>query len=101
MKLISLVGTARSCFVEAVRIAKRGDIELAQVRIEEGNNAFLKGKETHLELMGEDTPADGHGHLETMLLLHAEDQLMSAETMKIVAVEFIDLYKVMKEKKVI
>ena len=33
-----------------------------------------------------------------MLLMHAEDQLMSAESFRILAEEFIELYKRMDEK---
>ena len=32
-----------------------------------------------------------------VILMHAEDQLMSAEGFKIIANEFIDIYKRMKE----
>jgi cellobiose PTS system EIIA component len=34
-----------------------------------------------------------------LLLTHAEDQLMSAEAFKIIANEFIDLYKTIQSKK--
>ncbi|MEG0094177.1 MAG: PTS lactose/cellobiose transporter subunit IIA, partial [Erysipelotrichaceae bacterium] len=32
-----------------------------------------------------------------LLLLHAEDQLMSAEAFSIIAKEFIDLYEIIKK----
>lgn len=33
-----------------------------------------------------------------MLLIHAEDQLMSAESFSILAVEFIDIYRCIEKK---
>ena len=39
-------------------------------------------------------PAENMG----LLIMHAEDQLMSAEGFKLLAQEFIDVYKAMPEK---
>ena len=42
---------------------------------------------------------DANGKLEEsgLILMHAEDQLMSAETFRVLAVEFIEVYKKMAE----
>lgn len=90
-QIISAVGTARSCYIEAIQFAKSGDFEKAEKSIKDGDEAFLEGHTTHAELIQQE--AAGEGKEINLLLLHAEDQLMSAEGFKIVALEFIDVYK--------
>ncbi|WP_216082477.1 PTS lactose/cellobiose transporter subunit IIA [Clostridium botulinum] len=90
-KIISFVGGARSKYIEAVREAKKGNYDLANNFIKEGDNFFTQGHKAHNELI----TLSAQGNLEelNLLLIHAEDQLMSAETIKIFAEEFIEVYK--------
>ena len=90
-KIIASVGSARSCYIEAMREATKGNIEAAYAKIEEGEKEFVEAHRTHGELISEE--ANGNRTDVCLLLLHAEDQLMSAETMKIVAEEHIELCK--------
>lgn len=90
-QMISFNGFARSCFIEAIKSAKGGDFERAIKLMEEGENHFSQGHEVHSKLIQQD--ASGETSQITLLLIHAEDQMMSAETLKIVAEEMIDLYK--------
>ncbi len=89
-RVISAVGTARSCYVEAIHKAKEGDYAGAEQLIEEGQNCFIEGHDAHLQLFEK----QGEGKLPFhMLVLHAEDQLMSAEAFGILAREFISVYQ--------
>lgn len=90
-QIISNVGGARSCFIDAIQHAKNGDYDKAQESIAEGEKYFTEGHHAHAQLI----QSEANGELEgiTLLLLHAEDQLMSAEGFKILAGEFIDVYK--------
>lgn len=90
-RMISAVGTARSSYIEAIQEAKQGDFAKADERIAEGDEAFNEGHAAHGELLQQE--AQGDKTEVNLLLLHAEDQLMSAEGFKIVALEFIDVYK--------
>ncbi len=90
-QIISAVGTARSFYIEAIQDAKRGDFEEARNKIKEGSNLFLEGHHAHAELIQKE--ANGEINTITLLLMHAEDQLMSAEAFKIIAEEFIDVYE--------
>ena len=90
-KIIAAVGSARSCYIEAMRAATNGKIEEAYAKIEEGEKEFVVAHQAHGELITEE--ANGNKTDVCLLLLHAEDQLMSAETMKIVAEEHIELCK--------
>lgn len=90
-EMISAVGTARSLYIEAIQYAKSGDFEKAQESIVEGDKIFIEGHHAHAKLIQQE--ANGDKVEFQLLLLHAEDQLMSAEGFGIIAKEFIDLYK--------
>jgi len=90
-KIISAVGEARSCYIEAIREAKKGDFEKADALIEEGSKIFIEGHHAHSELVQQE--AAGKPVVPTLMLMHAEDQLMSADAFKIIAQEFIDVYR--------
>lgn len=90
-EIISAVGGARSCYVEAIQKAKAKDFEGAQKLVEEGDGLFQQGHQAHAKLITQE--ANGDKVDVVLLLVHAEDQLMSAEAFKILANEFIDVYK--------
>lgn len=93
-QVITAVGTARSCYIEAIHKAKEGDYEGAEKLIKEGKDYFNEGHDAHLKLFQQ----QGEGKLEfNMLILHAEDQLMSAEAFGILADEFITVYQSMRK----
>lgn len=90
-QIIAAAGSARSSYVEALQAAKNGNFEEAEALIKQGDTDFVEAHHVHAELIqkfagGEDPGAN-------ILLIHAEDQVMSAEVLKIMALEFIELYK--------
>ena len=90
-QIIAAAGSARSSYVEALQAAKNGNFEEAEAMIKQGDADFVEAHHVHAELIqkfagGEDPGAN-------ILLIHAEDQVMSAEVLKLMALEFIDLYK--------
>jgi cellobiose PTS system EIIA component len=90
-KIISAVGTARSYYIDAIQKAKSSLWDEAQNLIQQGDKAFAEGHQAHMCLLTQEagTPQSAVD----LLLVHAEDQLMSAESFKILAGEFIALYK--------
>ena len=90
-QIISAVGTARSCYIEAIQEAKKGNYESAEKLIKNGDEAFVEGHDAHAGLLQKE--ASGEGGNINLLILHAEDQLMSAEGFKTIALEFIEVYK--------
>ena len=90
-QIISAVGTVRSCYIEAIQAAKTGDYEDAKKLIAEGDEAFVEGHDAHAGLLQQE--AAGTGSVVNLLILHAEDQLMSAEGFKTIAQEFIEVYQ--------
>lgn len=91
-QIIAAVGTARSSYIEAIQKAKEGDFEGAEKLIKEGDEMFIEGHHAHAGLLQVEAD-NGQGSAVSLIILHAEDQLMSAESFKTVALEFIDLYK--------
>ena len=90
-QIISNVGMARSSYIEAIHFAKDNDYEGAEKKLEEGKKYFLEGHKIHAELIAKE--ASGEQVEVGMFLMHAEDQLMSAEAFSILAEEFISVYR--------
>ncbi len=89
--IIASVGTARSNYIGAIDAAAEGNYDEAAALIKEGEEAFTGGHSAHQELLTK--MAQGEKVEMTLLLTHAEDQLMSAEAFGILAGKFLELYK--------
>ena len=89
-QIIAAVGNARSLYLEAIAAAKEGAYDRADALIEEGNGSFKIGHDVHTELVQREAAGDLAEF--SLMILHAEDQLMSAESFGILAREFIDVY---------
>ncbi|MDR1033359.1 MAG: PTS lactose/cellobiose transporter subunit IIA [Bifidobacteriaceae bacterium] len=94
-QIIANVGTAKSMYIQAVQKAKEGDFEGAEKDIDEGDSIFVNGHHAHADLVAKE--AGGEAVVPILLLVHAEDQLMAAETVKILCLEVIELYKKLAE----
>ena len=90
-QIIANVGEARSMRLEAVQAAKAGEFDRAQDLLAQAEQAFLRGHDAHTSLIQQEAAGDPVSM--TLLITHAEDQLMSAEAFGILAEEFIDLYR--------
>jgi PTS system cellobiose-specific IIA component len=94
-ELISYTGSARSYFIEAIQAAKKQDFEKATEYFAEGEKQHAEGHHTHAKLIQQEAAGQSLGV--NLLLIHAEDQLMSCETIKIVADEMIQMYKLIHQ----
>lgn len=90
-QIISTVGTARSSFIEAIQKAKDKNFEEAESLIKQGELCFIDGHKAHQKLLT--LQANGNRIDLDLLLIHAEDQMMSAECFQIMAKEMIEMYK--------
>lgn len=91
LQIITDVGNARSKYIEAIQEAKIGDYEACNALLKEGNESYQRGYRKHAQLVGKE--AEGSKADLSLLLIHAEDQLMSAESFKILCNEFVDVYR--------
>lgn len=90
-QIIASVGSARSNYIEAIHQAEAGDFEAAEKLIAEGQEMFVMGHDAHFGLVQKE--AQGEQSEFALILMHAEDQLMSAEGFGILAKEFVSVYK--------
>lgn len=95
-QIIAAVGNARSLYLEAIQAAKQGDYAKAESLIDEGRASFSQGHAVHTQLVQREAAGDQAEF--SLMILHAEDQLMSAEAFGILANEFIDVYHRLDER---
>lgn len=91
MQIITYAGLAKSNYLLALKECKQGRKAEAVNKLNEGLKEFVKAHEYHRKVLLDEVET-----LEpqvSLLLVHAEDQLMNAETIKIVVEEFIELYE--------
>ncbi|MDO4269320.1 MAG: PTS lactose/cellobiose transporter subunit IIA [Eubacteriales bacterium] len=95
-QLITAFGGAKSSYIEAIQKAKQGLFEEAETLIAQGDEMMTQAHAPHADLVHKE--ASGEALRVGLILAHAEDQMMSTEVFKILAEEFIDLYKALEAK---
>ena len=83
-EIISNVGMARGSYIEAIDLATEG-------KFDEAN-----GHDAHTDLIQKEAAVERTEII--LILVHAEDQLMSAESFKILAEKFIAMSRKLYEK---
>lgn len=91
-------GNGKSAAMEAIAAAKTGDFEGARQKLKESSDAVNEAHKIQTalvqgEVRGEKTEV-------SLLMVHAQDHLMNAITIKDLATEFVDMYEAMKLQKV-
>lgn len=93
-EIILYGGNARSFAMEAISCAKEGDMATARRKVEQAAREIEKAHHIQTSLIQQE--AGGKKQTVTLLLVHAQDHLMNAMTVKDLAEEFIDLYQKME-----
>ncbi len=93
LAIISNVGMAKSMYINAIGAARKGQIEEARAMMVEGKKYFLEGHKAHAEQLSLD--AGNENVTVNLLVVHAEDQLASAEMAECMANEMIVLYELL------
>ncbi|VWL85189.1 PTS lactose/cellobiose transporter subunit IIA [Oceanivirga miroungae] len=97
MEIIANSGMARSCYIEAVRLAKNKEFEKANEKIKEGEKYYFEAHEAQNKLIFAE--ASGEEKIQVnILIVHAQDHLTMALMTKDNSKEFIELYKALYEK---
>lgn len=91
MQIIISGGGARSLSMEAINKAKQGKIDEAKQLLEKANEQLGEAHEVQTKLIQEE--AAGNSKTVTLLMVHAQDHLMNAVTIKDMAQEFVDVYE--------
>ena len=91
INLIVNSGSARSSAIEAIQYAKAGDMEKANESLQQAKESVNEAHHSQTEMIqgeirGEKTPLN-------LLMVHAQDHLMTSLVVIDLAQEFIDLYE--------
>lgn len=90
-QIISYAGSAKAKCHEALQAVKAGDFEKAELLLKEGQELFIEAHKVHTQLIQKE--ANNEAVTPTLLLIHAEDQLMNAEISREYLLEIIALQK--------
>lgn len=94
-QVISSAGAAKSNYIQAIEKAEEGDFERAEELIAEGYENYMKAHEIHQDLVTKE--AGGEKVPVTLILTHAEDQLITSEVLRVMADQILKLRKEIKE----
>ncbi|MGE7687363.1 PTS lactose/cellobiose transporter subunit IIA [Peribacillus simplex] len=97
MGIIANGGTGRSLSMRAIAEARVGNFKEAQSLLEQANEALVCAHGIQTDLIQDE--ARGSNHKITLLMVHAQDHLMNAMTVKDLATEMIEIIKENKEVK--
>lgn len=95
MELVVHGGNARSKALEAITAAGKGEFETAEAKMAECQESLIQAHHSQTDLLqaevnGEQTPV-------TLLLVHAQDHLMNAITVRDLAQQMIQMYRKLYE----
>lgn len=96
MNLILHSGEVRSYSMEAIQATKRGNIEEAKELIEKADKEQVESHKVQTSLIQNE--AAGNKAEVSLLLVHAQDHLMTSMTLKDLAVELIDIHEIIQSK---
>lgn len=88
-QIITFAGEARSSFVEALRQRRTRISRNARELLAEGSRHLIQAEKVHMQLIQQE--AAGETVQVKMILTHAEDLMMSADTIHVLCEELISL----------
>lgn len=90
MEVISYAGMAKSCYLTALSKYKTADGKEGDSLLEQGDQHALIAQRSHAQLLAKEMK-DGESQA-SLLMMHAEDQLMNSETIRILVEELKVIY---------
>ncbi len=94
-QLILHAGNARSLAMEAMQKAKEGNFDEAEAKLTEADSAFNEAHHFQTGLIQKE--AGGAEFNLSLIMVHAQDHLMTSMTLKDLAREIVDLHKLIKK----
>lgn len=90
MMIVAHAGEAKSLAVNAITKAEVGDFESADEMMAKAHDALREAGTIHFQALTK----EANGGVEiTLLLIHAEDQFLSTDTILVLAEKIINVYK--------
>lgn len=96
MNLIVHSGEVRSYSMEAIQCAKKGNIDAARELMENAEKELSQAHNVQTALIQKE--ASGEKTEVSLLMVHAQDHLMTSMTLKSLAMEIIDIHEVLHKK---
>lgn len=94
-QLILHAGNARSLAMEAMQEAKKGNFDEAEAKLIEADSAFNEAHHVQTDLIQKE--AGGAEFDLPLIMVHAQDHLMTSMTLIDLAKEIIELHKLIKK----
>ncbi|VMF42194.1 lichenan-specific phosphotransferase enzyme iia component (pts system lichenan-specific eiia component) (eiia-lic) (eiii-lic) [Streptococcus pneumoniae] len=91
MGLIMYGGEAKSNAMEAIRAAKLSDFDLASQKLADAHRTLLQAHKTQTEMLTKE--ANGDSAPLSLLMVHAQDHLMTSITFVDLAKEVVEVYE--------
>lgn len=100
MQLMVFSGNAKRLAMEAISFAKKWDIEEANIKFDESEEAITMAHRHQTEILRTSFASDRTEEvIPNLLMTHAQDHMNNALTIMDISREIIDLYQVIKEIK--
>lgn len=90
-QIISNVGDAKSYLFEALKAAREEKFDKAKKLVKNAEDSLVKAHEIHVKLLQQEV--QGEPIEITLLLMHAEDQMMTTEMLKDITNEILLVHK--------
>ncbi len=95
MPLIMYGGDAKSSAIEAIQLAKKHDFAGADTKMAAANESLLQAHRSQTNLLTKE--AQGEPVTTSLLMIHAQDHLMTSIAFYDLAKEIVELYKINNE----
>lgn len=95
MSLIMYGGEAKASAMEAISLAKKGDFEEAEKKIQAAHEALNLAHHAQTEMLSKE--ASGDGTQVGLLMVHGQDHLMTGICFVDLSKELIEMYKELKK----
>lgn len=92
--IILHAGNGRTLVHESFPLMRAGKYEEAEAKLKEANDALVEAHNAQTDLLHQ--YANGEDINMEIIMVHAQDHLMTSTTLREMAVEMLEMYKVMK-----
>lgn len=95
-QIIAYAGEAKGHAINAIQKAKNQEFTAAFALLEDAEISMTQAEKTHMDVISAE--ANGEKFQIPVLFMHAEDQLLTTQTIMLLAKEFIDLHQKLDSK---
>ena len=96
-EMIAVIGKSKSCFFEAVSLARAGKMKEAKESLQEGNQVLAQAHQHHFSFIQKE--ASGEVLPYSIIFMHAEDQLLTTGMLKEMCEQLMQVYMDMNQLK--